>query len=271
MNRIELRLDADDALLVAECGGIEILRYNSGGDAPCRDAPKPFFHPVRTLSGRDICVAAPADHCWHAGIWLSFSGVAGVNFWGGPTYVRDQGYVDLDNHGRISHLRWLSVSDTTVVEELEWTARNGERLLLETREISVAPGDQPAAWTLLLSASLHNATHRELLITSPGSEGRPEGGYGGLAWRGTAEFSEFLGTGHQNPSGTSCQTLGMRTRDGSTTVAITQSAGDARHPDKWFARNEPYPLVACSPVYNEPHALAPAATLMLGFSFAILG
>jgi hypothetical protein len=63
----------------------------------------------------------------------------------------------------------------------------------------------------------------------------------------------------------------MRTRDGSTSVVIKQTADDARHPDKWFARSEPYPLVACSPVYDAACPLGPQEALTLRYSIAITG
>ena len=88
------------SLLSIWSGGVEVLCYHSGERMPANCAPKPFVYPVKTLGRRDICLIQPEDHPWHCGIWLAFPGVDGTNFWGGPTYVREQGYVDLPNHGK---------------------------------------------------------------------------------------------------------------------------------------------------------------------------
>ncbi len=48
--------------------------------------------------------AHPADHDWHLGIGVAVQDVDGWNLWGGRTYVRDQGYQWLGDHGRIDHV-----------------------------------------------------------------------------------------------------------------------------------------------------------------------
>ncbi len=269
MPSINLQIGHQDALLRVECGGVEILRYNDGGGTPPACSPKPFFHPLRTMAGRDVCLSAPEDHPWHAGLWLAFPGVDGVNFWGGPTYVRDRGYVQLENRGVISHLRWKESSAHEAVEELEWRDTKGGILLAETRHIGVAIDLKQRSWTLSLVSQLRNVAGRELCLTSPGSYGRPEGGYAGLSWRGTDDFVEFIGADDAHANGGRFDRLGMQTRDRGVSVLIEQVPADERHPNRWFARSKPYPLLACSPVFDKMFTLARDASLHLQYSLRV--
>ncbi|MBB5778859.1 hypothetical protein HD596_005615 [Nonomuraea jabiensis] len=51
----------------------------------------------------------PHDHVWHKGIAWSLPHVGEHNFWGGPTYVHGRFYVQLDNNGSATHLRYAVV------------------------------------------------------------------------------------------------------------------------------------------------------------------
>ena len=81
-------------------------------------APRPYFHPVRTLGGVTLTDHQPTDHRWHLGLAYSWPVVDEWNLWGGPTFMRDRGYVDLDNRGQIRHLSWIGHH-----EQLEWLDR----------------------------------------------------------------------------------------------------------------------------------------------------
>src|SRR3954452_7057214 len=63
--------------------------------------PRPFLHPVRTVKGTTVTDVLPEVHTHHLGVSVAMQDVDGVNVWGGRTYVRDQGYQWLDDHGRI--------------------------------------------------------------------------------------------------------------------------------------------------------------------------
>ncbi|MBV9921419.1 MAG: PmoA family protein, partial [Pseudonocardia sp.] len=65
--------------------------------------PRPHLHPLRTLGGTVMTAAQPADHRWHLGLSVAVPDVAGCNFWGGPTFLREQGYTLQADHGRIEH------------------------------------------------------------------------------------------------------------------------------------------------------------------------
>ncbi len=61
------------------------------------------LYPVRTLGGELVTGDRPEDHPWHKGISWSLPNVGTEDFWGGPTYRRGDGYVQLDNNGTMRH------------------------------------------------------------------------------------------------------------------------------------------------------------------------
>ena len=66
------------------------------------ESPRPYFHPVHTSAGDEVTLYRPHDHVWHKGIAWSLPNVGPANFWGGTTYRRGRGYVQLDNDGAMS-------------------------------------------------------------------------------------------------------------------------------------------------------------------------
>jgi len=96
-------------------------------------SPRPYFHPVRTLGGVVITDHQPSDHRWHLGITYSWPVVNGLNFWGGPTFVRGQGYQQLDNNGQTRHLDWNGRE-----EHLEWLDPAGAPIAVERRRPNVS-------------------------------------------------------------------------------------------------------------------------------------
>jgi hypothetical protein len=67
--------------------GTTLFQYIYGRPMAETEAPKPFFHPLRTLAGNEVTLARPHDHTWHAGLAMTSAYLSGQNFWGGPTYL----------------------------------------------------------------------------------------------------------------------------------------------------------------------------------------
>src|SRR5262245_31436572 len=166
--------------------GVELFRYVHQPPEPAVESPRPYFHPVRTLAGDEVSIYRPHDHVWHKGIAWSLPHVGPQNFWGGPTFVRDKGYVQLDNNGSMVS-RSLSVSDS-ITQELDWLTSDGSLWFRENRAITVSIVD--SAWTLAFTTAMKNVSGKEIRIGSPTTEGRPNAGYGGLMWRGPRSFTD---------------------------------------------------------------------------------
>lgn len=228
------------------CAGRPVGRYTY---LPATDG-RPYLHPVTTLAGIPVTEERPADHIHHLGTSVAVPDVAGHNFWGGRTFVRDQGPTVLDNHGVQRHLGWKLRDPDGFVEELSWEAGDTE-LLREHRTVAAAELS-PAAWALDFSFSLTNRGTSDLSIGSPATNGRPGAGYGGFFWRAPKEASApavFSGSadgeadGEEAVHGKAADWVAM-SGDGWTLVFA--GATEETRRDPWFVRTTEYPGVGSS-------------------------
>jgi hypothetical protein len=147
----------------------------------CVGDPRPYLHPIRTLSGVVVSDCEPEDHTWHLGLSLAMQDVNGTNLWGGRTYVRGQGYTWLDDHGRITHEGFAEQTDERLVQRLTWRDRNDGVLLTERRTIEVSPIDE---LSYRLSLGWELTAPEKVVMGSPTTNGREYGaGYGGCFLR----------------------------------------------------------------------------------------
>ncbi len=171
--------ERDTLLVRARLSDAEVAVYRDGRGTIPTSTPRPYLHPVRTRAGVVVSAHHPADHDWHNGVGIAIPDVNGTNFWGGKTYVHGQGYLWLHDHGVIVGEPPKLTADA-FTQYLQWLARDGSVQLREQRSIAWAPlGEQN--WRLSFSTSLQADGGAEL--KSPGSKGRPDGGYGGFFWR----------------------------------------------------------------------------------------
>src|SRR5947209_20429479 len=98
-----VRDDSRRTQLSVSVGDVEIAAYVYRPDAPREESPKPYLHPLRTLSGAPLGVYRPWDHRWHKGLQMTWSHVSGQNFWGGPSFESGD-YVWKNNNGSQLHL-----------------------------------------------------------------------------------------------------------------------------------------------------------------------
>jgi len=242
-----------------------LFEYVFEAALPRELAPRPYFHPVHSLAGVRLTDHQPGDHRWHLGLAYSWPVVDQWNFWGGPTFVRNRGYVDLDNHGETRHLRWEE--DQERLEWLEWLDGHGDRIALERRLIGEPEIDRAAAaWWLGLETDIENTAKRELRIGSPTTEGRPLAGYAGLAWRGPEDLRNARvvfddGRSSEEAMGHRSHWLGCV--GAGVTLAFFEHPANPGVPNRWFVRTEEYPLVTSSPVFDTELRLAPFEHLRL--------
>src|SRR5688572_13504368 len=79
---LRVQWDGDSALRVQR-GTVPLLRYVYRPTEDQIESPRPYFHPVWTLSGSEVSLYRPHDHVWHKGIAWSLPNVGPANFWGG--------------------------------------------------------------------------------------------------------------------------------------------------------------------------------------------
>ncbi|MHA6624205.1 DUF6807 domain-containing protein [Pseudonocardia sichuanensis] len=264
-------------------GDVEIASYVYGEDIPAFEAPKPYLHPLRTLSGALVSAYRPHDHRWHKGLQMTWSHVSGQNFWGGNTYVRGQGYTPKDNVGAMRHDVFDVVEPTgdelTLTERLTWVTSTGQEWVSERRSLRFH-GVDPArgVWVLDFATELTNIRGEALALGSPTTHGRENAGYTGLFWRGPRGFTggEILtadgGGGPETMGTTASPWLAYTGKndevDGGATVLVlagTTSRGEIT----WFVRNDPFPAINPSPAFAEEITLGDGEALDLAHRIVI--
>jgi hypothetical protein len=239
--------------------GHDVARYVWQPQVPLAMSPRPYLHPVRTLSGITVTDAGPDSHRHQFGISIAAPDVGGHNFWGGRTFVAGHGPAWLDNHGVQQHERWLRRSGDELAHVLRWVGTHGTALLHEHRTITCRPLTD-TAWALATHIRLRNATGAPLPIRSPAGQGRPGAGYGGFFWRGAAVDKAVV----MSPAGTDVGSVHGGT---ATWLAVTGIAGDdtwtvlfvpgdqTTGRDRWFVRARDYVGVGSSLAWDEPLVL----------------
>jgi hypothetical protein len=237
--------------LVLRVAGRPVGRYTGRPELPLRHAPRPYLHPVTTLAGTAVTELSPADHTHHLGVGVAIPDVEGHNFWGGRTYVRDQGPTELDNHGAQRHTAYQLRDPDGFVEELRWMIGGGE--LLRERRTVAATELTSTAWALDFTFSLTNITTDPLSIGSPATNGRPGAAYGGFFWRARKEAAApdvFTASteGESAVHGTRADWLALA---GTTWTLVFAGATEQTRRDPWFVRAEEYPGVGSSLAFDE--------------------
>jgi hypothetical protein len=246
------------------------------------ESPRPYLHPVYTLGGNLVTIFRPHDHVWHRGITMTSAHVStsdhpAENFWGGPTYVRDQGYVQLDNNGRMEHQSWNTLQcdgERAVLDEaLQWITHDGQPWLAERREITLSEVNPTSGyWQLDFHFRLTNIASRPLTFGSPTTAGRPLAGYGGLFWRGPRSFTGgriLAAGGLEGPDvmGKAAAWLAyIGKHDGNaqtSTLLFVDDPANPRYPTRWFVRNDPYACASFAFSFDEEYALEAGAELAL--------
>ncbi|MEU0597280.1 PmoA family protein [Streptomyces sp. NPDC006393] len=238
--------------LVLRVAGRPVARYVTRPELPVRLSPRPYLHPVTTLSGTAVTEIGPADHLHHLGVGVAVPDVEGHNFWGGRTFVRGRGSTELDNHGTQRHTGFQLRDPDGFVQELRWVAA-GRELLRERRTVA-ALALTDTAWALDFTFSLTNVTQGPVSLGSPATNGRPGAAYGGFFWRARKEdepphvFTPDR-DGEEQAHGSRADWLALA---GSNWTLVFAGATDTTRRDAWFVRAAEYPGVGSSLALDEP-------------------
>ena len=259
-----------------------VAEYQDGSRIRPVSSPRPYLHPVRTLAGTVVTDHQPLDHVWHLGAGVALQDVDGINFWGGRTYTREAGqYVWRPDHGSIT-VRDTPVEETAartggpdgrLQETLAWNGPDGAPVLLEERTLTWSRVS-PSAWQMSLRFALSPAGSQPVSLGSPGSNGRPEGGYGGFFWRlpacADATVWTPAGSGESEVHGSVTPWLAWAGKfdggtpvggapaeggpargapAGSATLVFVAAEGSA---DPWFVRVDGYPGIGQSLAWDTP-------------------
>lgn len=272
----------NDALTLAYAGQ-PLFHYVYNPDTPPNESPKPYFHPIYTLGGNLVTNFRPHDHVWHKGLCMTITHLSGQNFWGGPTYVHGEGYVQQHNNGRMQHAAWETIECTEegahFQERLTWITLAGETWVDETRHFAVHDINADAGyWSLDVQIKLTNRAGQPLEIGSPTTQGRPLAGYGGLFWRGPRSFRggqivSAVGVEGEGMMGQAAPWLAFRGKhDGNgatSTLAFLDYPQNLRYPNKWFVRSDPFACASFAFMFDEVYNWQAEETLDLHYRIVI--
>ena len=224
------------------------------------------------VGGELVSLFRPHDHVWHKGIAWSLPVVGDENFWGGPTFVSGQGYVQLPNNGSQRAPGVRRAADAAMP-----TARPHRRIASTGSPRPARPcstsGARSRATVLdddawLLGFETRDAQRvgpRPSRSARPTTRGRENAGYGGLFWRGPRSFTG--GTvlapgvaGGDELRGIRAPWMGFSGRHdgsgGASTVVMVDDPGNVQHPPQWFARTEEFACLCPAPFFSEEHEVA---------------
>jgi hypothetical protein len=278
-------LTVDDAgdHLSAQLDGVEVFRYAVDDWTDQVESPRPHLHPLRSLDGDVVSIYRPHDHLWHRGLSLALPNVGEHNFWGGVTYTREQGYVQLPNNGRMLN-RGLDVLADGFFEEVDWATEPGDTIITEKRQVKAAGlgspgGEGTKAWGLTWVSDWTNAADEPITFGSPTTEGRPMAGYGGFFWRGPRDFTgatvlapdTTVPPDYDAPDGVPegvPEQMGMLApwiaitgrhdgTSGCSTFVMADSTTNTLGAGPWFVRSTPYACISTAPFFFTERVLEP--------------
>ncbi|MBF4609500.1 DUF6807 family protein [Curtobacterium sp. VKM Ac-1393] len=267
----------DEFLQTLRVDGSPVATERDGAAIIASSSPRPYLHPVRTLSGTVLTAHHPADHDWHCGLGVAIPDVEGTNCWGGRTYVHGSGYVWLDDHGRVdvAHSEQHPASASAShggggsTQELVWRGHDHTVVLREDRTLTWRGTD--TGWELTWSSSFRTPGDAVVHLGGPGSNGRVGAGYGGFFWR----FAD-------------CTDVVVRTADADGEAAVHGSVAPwvewsavfegapasvrleaLDHRDPWFVRAAEYPAIGSALAWREPALVHPGVPLVRSFRATI--
>lgn len=248
----------------------ELASVVSGEGMPPVHSPRPYVHPVRTPAGLDLTDVTPPDHRHHYGVSMAVALVNGTSFWGGRTYVRDEGPTLLANHGR-QQVVAAEVAGQTLTQRVVWSDHEAQELLVEQRSLEVDILGRHG-WSLRWRSELSSDQH-DLVIASPATEGRRGAGYGGLFWRlGPATTTTVIashGEGGDAVHGSVSPWVAFVQHRGPR-VATLVLAQDPQHVLPWFLRASDYVGAGPALAWQTPLRVRRGQRLDVGLGAAML-
>ncbi|WP_203581958.1 PmoA family protein [Microbacterium hibisci] len=278
MSALRITHDVGSSVTVRD-GDVDLFTYVYQPTTAPLESPKPYLHPIRTRRGEVVSLFRPHDHVWHKGIAWALPVVNDENFWGGPTYVHGQFYVQLPNNGVQQHEGEVALAAgerATISHELRWITETGEVLFAEERTLAAGTLSDDA-WALVFDTRLRNVSEAPIAIGSPTTRGRENAGYGGLFWRGPRSFTggALVAPG---VTGSGDDVRGMRSEwmgftgqhddaDAVSLVLMLDDSANPHHPPQWFARSEEFAALNPAPFFSEEVVIAPGE--MARFRYAV--
>jgi LacI family transcriptional regulator len=230
-------------------------------------SPRPYLHPIHSLSGRAVTELSPVDHRHHYGLSLTIADVDGTSYWGGRTFLPGQGPTLLRNHGRqISTGVEVDESGARLCESITWADQHDRQQLLEHRELTGLIIPEAEAWALGWHSRL--TAPAGATISSPALRGRPGAGYGGIFFRLVfADSTEVLTADADSESGahgSRSPWLAFCGRHGTQWTSVVLVQDTESEPIPWFVRVADYVGAGPALAWDAPCVIGAGADLDIG-------
>jgi len=173
--------------------GALLWRYTYVPGTPADESPRPYAHPVNGPTGEVLTNFRPNDHPWHHGLSLTLTSVDGVNFWGGPSYRKADGYQPRGDQGLQVHREWSVLRPDRMEEAVDWRGPGDQAALLSERRVMSTSLVQ-GGWSLRWTSTLRNVSGRVLSLGNYHALGGLAGShYTGLQFRGARDLLDTHG------------------------------------------------------------------------------
>lgn len=269
--------EVPDESLALENDGRVVLQFHYG-----KSAPKPYFHPLRSMDGHELTWLRPADHPWHLGLWFSWKYINGKNYWESDRVTgKSEGMTEV----LASKVASKQGGPASVELRISYHLPDGPEVLGEKRVVAIHPpeadGSYRIDWTQVFTAAGEKVV---LERTPPQQAGGPRwGGYAGLAFRSAATMTgrvamdsngftqskRIMGSGKSaewmDLSGAVDEASGARAG-----VTIFDHPSNKRHPNPWYLYLDgKFGAIKSGPIYAEPITLEAGASFTLRYRVLI--
>ena len=250
---------------VLRLGSTVVAQYEDGASIDSVLSPRPFLNQVMSRKGTPLSVTQPTDHPHHLGVSLALPDVNGTSYWGGRTFVRDEGSIMVRNQGR-QRRDELTIDGHILRERLSWVDERGITQLIEERELASAEFENGWAlrWRSRLIATLDSIT-----LGSPATSGRVGAGYGGIFWRFPPDYARVFspaGESEAHIHGATTPWVAFALPDRGTTTVLVQSEDEL----PWFVRVAEYLGAGPSVAWDRPRTIPEGGELTLELSAFIV-
>ncbi len=232
---------------------------------------KPYFHPLSATDGTLFTDLRPEDHPWHRGVWFSWKGINGVNYW-----EEDRKTGTSDGETRIVQMK-RRVSETQTIQlefDIDYVPTETNAVVMkEHRRVIVSPPDKTGTYRIDWSSTFQ-ALDQDVILTRTPPLNKPNG----KAWGGYAGWSVRMNKGVMGGVFINSHGVEGADRQPATWMLFKAPQGGSllfmdhpqnlNYPVKWYlAPDMPYfnPAV----IHDAPHTIKAGQTLRLCYRLVI--
>jgi type 1 glutamine amidotransferase len=246
-----------------------------------RETAKPYFDPLGLIDGVSLVWNSPPDHPWHHGLWFSWKGINGVNYW-----EEDGGTGRAEGLTEVVSAKVSTRDDFSARVELDLAYHQPDEppVLRETRIMNISAPDEQGGYTIDWRGTFQ-AANQDLLLQG----GTAGGGYAGLSARiagDTRDWRLMDGDGREDVPGADPLAKNLHGQHArwmdlslvhvgsgqAAGLAILEHPTSLRHPTQWHCVLEdkiPFGYFSPSPLWSEPYTLKAGGKFVLAYQVVV--